>query len=88
MKLSVVMPIYNERATLREVVAKVLSAPVFAVPMEIELICVDDGSEDGSRDVLAALQSEHPQIRQFFSRAIWARVRRCAAAFRKRPATT
>ncbi|HLX86776.1 MAG TPA: glycosyltransferase family 2 protein [Terriglobales bacterium] len=66
MKLSVVMPIYNERATLREVVAKVLSAPVFAVPMEIELICVDDGSEDGSRDILAALQSEHPQIRAIF----------------------
>lgn len=60
------MPIYNERATLREVVAKVLSAPVFAVPMEIELICVDDGSEDGSRDILAALQSEHPQIRAIF----------------------
>ena len=66
MKLSVVMPIYNESATLREVVAKVLSAPVFAVPMEIELICVDDGSEDGSRDILAALQSEHPQIRAIF----------------------
>ena len=33
MKLSVVMPVYNERATLREVVGKVLS-----VPLEIELI--------------------------------------------------
>jgi len=66
MKLSVVMPIYNERITLREVVAKVLSAPVFAVPMEIELICVDDGSDDGSRDILAALQSEHSQIRAIF----------------------
>ncbi len=58
MKLSVVMPVYNERATLREVVLKVL-----AVPMEIELICVDDGSQDGSREILAELQSEHPQIR-------------------------
>jgi glycosyltransferase involved in cell wall biosynthesis len=58
MKLSVVMPVYNERATLREVVLKVL-----AVPLEIELICVDDGSRDGSREVLSALQSEHPQIR-------------------------
>ena len=48
MKLSVVMPVYNERATLREVVQKVLS-----VPMEIELICVDDGSRDGSREILA-----------------------------------
>jgi len=58
MKLSVVMPVYNERATLREVVQKVL-----AVPLEIELICVDDGSRDGSREILAELQSEHPQIR-------------------------
>jgi glycosyltransferase involved in cell wall biosynthesis len=58
MKLSVVMPVYNERATLREVVEKVL-----AVPMEIELICVDDGSQDGSREILAELQSLYPQIR-------------------------
>jgi glycosyltransferase involved in cell wall biosynthesis len=58
MKLSVVMPAYNERATLREVVRKVL-----AVPMEIELICVDDGSKDGSREILAELQAEYPPIR-------------------------
>jgi glycosyltransferase involved in cell wall biosynthesis len=58
MKLSVVMPVYNERATLREVVENVL-----AVPLEIELICVDDGSRDGSREILSQLQSEHPQIR-------------------------
>jgi glycosyltransferase involved in cell wall biosynthesis len=58
MKLSVVMPVYNESATLREVVLKVL-----AVPLEIELICVDDGSRDGSREILSELQAEHPQIR-------------------------
>jgi glycosyltransferase involved in cell wall biosynthesis len=58
MKLSVVMPVYNERATLREVVQKVLS-----VPLEIELICVDDGSKDGSREILEELQSQYPQIR-------------------------
>jgi len=58
MKLSVVMPVFNERATLREVVGKVLS-----VPLEIELICVDDGSGDGSREILAEMESEHPQIR-------------------------
>jgi glycosyltransferase involved in cell wall biosynthesis len=58
MKLSVVMPVYNERATLREVVEKVL-----AVSLEIELICVDDGSGDGSREILGELQAEHSQIR-------------------------
>jgi glycosyltransferase involved in cell wall biosynthesis len=61
MKLSVVMPVYNERATLREVVRKVLS-----VALEIELICVDDGSRDGSREILGELHSEYPQIRVIF----------------------
>ena len=57
MKLSVVMPVYNERATLREIIGKVL-----AVPIDIELLCVDDGSRDGSREILAELQSQHPQL--------------------------
>src|SRR6202167_4934192 len=58
MKLSVVMPVYNERATLRQVVDCVL-----AVALDIELICVDDGSTDGSREILAELQAQHFQIR-------------------------
>ncbi len=58
MKLSVVMPVYNERATLRDVVGRVL-----AVPLDVELICVDDGSHDGSREILGELQAQHPQIR-------------------------
>jgi glycosyltransferase involved in cell wall biosynthesis len=61
MKLSVVMPVYNERATLRAVVERVL-----AVPMEIELLCVDDGSRDGSREILVELQSALPQLKVFF----------------------
>jgi glycosyltransferase involved in cell wall biosynthesis len=60
MKLSVVMPVYNERATLRLVVKKVLS---ISFPFEIELLCVDDGSTDSSREILAELQKEHPAIR-------------------------
>jgi len=58
MKLSVVMPVYNERATLREVVGRVL-----AVAIDIELLCIDDGSSDGSREILAELQQKHAQIR-------------------------
>jgi glycosyltransferase involved in cell wall biosynthesis len=60
MKLSVVMPIYNERATLEQVVEHVL-----AVPVEIELICVDDGSSDGSREILQELEARHRQVRVF-----------------------
>ena len=58
MKLSVVMPVYNEQATLDEVISRVL-----AVPLEIELICVDDGSTDSSREILSQLQAAHPPIR-------------------------
>jgi glycosyltransferase involved in cell wall biosynthesis len=58
MKLSVVMPVYNESATLEKVVEKVL-----AVPLEIELICVDDGSQDGSVEILRELQRHHPEIK-------------------------
>jgi glycosyltransferase involved in cell wall biosynthesis len=58
MKLSIVMPIYNERSTLRQVVERVL-----AVPLELELLCVDDGSKDGSREILAELEAQHRQVR-------------------------
>lgn len=60
MKISVVMPIYNERATLRKIVERVL-----AVPIESELLCVDDGSTDGSRELLAQLQTENAAVRIF-----------------------
>jgi glycosyltransferase involved in cell wall biosynthesis len=60
MRVSVIMPVYNERNTLRMVVERVL-----AVPQEVELICVDDGSRDGSREILAELQSQHRNLRVF-----------------------
>jgi glycosyltransferase involved in cell wall biosynthesis len=61
MKLSVVMPIYNERATLRRVVGKIFA---LQVPFEIQLLCVDDGSTDSSREILAALEREYaPGVR-------------------------
>jgi glycosyltransferase involved in cell wall biosynthesis len=60
MKLSVVMPVYNEQATLSRVVERVMS-----VGLEIELLCVDDGSSDGSREILANLQKQWPQMKVF-----------------------
>ncbi len=61
-KLSVLMPVYNEQWTLPEIVRRVLSSPV---PLEIELIAVDDASDDGSWDVLCWLAEEDPRIKVF-----------------------
>ena len=51
--LSVVMPVYNERTTIDEIVRRVL-----AVPLRIELVVVDDGSDDGTKEILEQLQRE------------------------------
>jgi glycosyltransferase involved in cell wall biosynthesis len=47
MKLSVIMPVYNEHATLEEIVRQVLDTG-----LAYEIVMVDDGSTDGSRDVM------------------------------------
>src|SRR6266511_5408213 len=51
--LSVVMPVFNESETIEEIVRRVL-----AVPVRIQLIVVDDGSSDGTRDILPSLERE------------------------------
>ena len=54
--LSVVMPCFNELATIDEIVGRVLASPLVA-----ELVIVDDGSTDGTRDRLAVL--DDPRVR-------------------------
>ena len=54
MKLSVLVPVYNEERTLEEIVRRVCGVPV---PKEI--IFVDDGSKDRSREILTRLQEDN-----------------------------
>ena len=55
--LSVVMPVYNEAATIQKIVETVLAQPIVA-----ELIVVDDGSNDRTADVLTGLQSSNARL--------------------------
>lgn len=52
-KLSVAMPVFNEKATVREIIKRVRR-----VPLPKEIVIVDDGSTDGTRDVLKLLESD------------------------------
>jgi glycosyltransferase involved in cell wall biosynthesis len=58
MKLSIVIPVYNERATLEEIVQRVAGVDV---GMEKEIIMVDDGSTDGTRDLYDRIKGSHPE---------------------------
>lgn len=57
MKVSVVMPVFNEVNTIDEIVKKVKE-----VPQEKEIIIVDDGSTDGTKDKLKRLESDEIKI--------------------------
>src|SRR3954462_4629566 len=60
--LSVLIPVYNEARTLRTIIRRVLASPI-SLPME--LVCVDDGSRDGSPEILDELAAAGPRIRGF-----------------------
>ncbi len=53
LRLTVVMPVFNERATVERAIRR-----LHAVGLNLELVCVDDGSTDGSVEILQALETE------------------------------
>ena len=57
MKLSIIMPAYNEQKTLREIVSRVLAVDLG--PIEKEIVIVDDGSKDGTRDILREMDGKN-----------------------------
>src|SRR5215471_7129522 len=64
MKVSILMPVYNERTMVERCIAGVLAAPL-PENMERELIVVDDRSTDGTYDILERLAAGEPAIRLF-----------------------
>lgn len=59
-KLSVLLPVYNERWTLTDIIGRVLQSPV---SLQIEIVAVDDGSSDGSWELLTQLADDEPRIK-------------------------
>jgi glycosyltransferase involved in cell wall biosynthesis len=62
MKLSVVIPVYNEKNTLGRILDQVMAVP----GIEKEVVIVDDASTDGSTDIIKNLQLKYPEIKTFF----------------------
>jgi dolichol-phosphate hexosyltransferase len=58
-KLSILMPVYNEEARIGEALKQALAVDY---PVETELLIVDDGSKDGTRDILAAVQDSRVRV--------------------------
>jgi glycosyltransferase involved in cell wall biosynthesis len=65
-KLSIVMPCYNEENTIRKIVGEVLEVNLGTTKKEI--IMVDDGSKDKTREILTKLAKEHPEIKLVFQK--------------------
>jgi len=61
MKLSIVMPVYNEKDTLEEIFRRVQDTPY-----DKEIIAVDDASVDGSQDILARLSQQYDNLKVFY----------------------
>jgi dolichol-phosphate mannosyltransferase len=60
--LTIVMPVYNEAALIRDTIAEIQSH-IFSVVPSAELLVIDDGSRDGTPAALAELGPQEPRMR-------------------------
>ena len=62
MKLSIVVPVYNEKNTIEKILGEIKAVK----GLDREIIVVDDASTDGTTDILKRLEKEHPDVSFFY----------------------
>lgn len=64
MKLSIIIPVYNEKKTIKAILKRLMAVKLPKV--EREIIIVDDKSTDGTREILREIKKKHPQFKIVF----------------------
>lgn len=64
MKLSIIIPVYNEKQTIEEILRRLMVVKMMKV--EKEIIVVDDKSTDGTREILYKIKKKHPRFKIIF----------------------
>lgn len=64
MKLSIIIPVYNEKKTIKEIVRRVMAVKLPKVKKEI--VIVDDCSTDGTKKILEKIKRRHPKFKIFY----------------------
>lgn len=59
MKLSIIIPVYNEKQTITQIINMIERVDLSDLKIEKELVIVDDGSRDGTTDILKRLEKDH-----------------------------
>ena len=60
-KISIIIPVYNKERFLDKCIQSVLDSPL----KEFEIICIEDGSTDGSKELLQEIQKDNSSITEF-----------------------
>lgn len=76
MKLSIIIPVHNEKDTVEELVRRVM-----AVDIEKEIIIVDDKSNDGTREIIRSKLARLPDVRVILLKKTMARDSRSGPRF-------
>jgi len=64
MKLSIIMPVFNEKKTIEEILRQLMAVKIPKVSKEI--IIIDDKSTDGTKEILKKIKKEQPQLKIIF----------------------